>query len=240
MKSRKLDESLLLAYQWARRMEDTARMAAALVRAGQHAYAEKWKFLGLLVFIFLSSVVVLDKAGLLPEPSAPRGTGLSADVTKSLAGVAAARPAMPVTIEIPSLDLSVAVANPTETSIAALDAELLKGTVRYPGSARLGEEGNVIIFGHSSYLPVVRNAAYKAFNGIQKLKNGDEITVYSSDAAYVYRVQKVTKEDAETAAIPLTVSGRVLTLATCDSFGEKSDRFVVVADFVESHPLTNS
>jgi sortase (surface protein transpeptidase) len=29
----------------------------------------------------------------------------------------------------------------------------------------------------------------------------------------------------------------VLTLVTCNSFGAKEDRFVVVADFVESHSL---
>jgi sortase (surface protein transpeptidase) len=29
----------------------------------------------------------------------------------------------------------------------------------------------------------------------------------------------------------------VLTLATCDSFGTKSDRFIATADFVESHSI---
>jgi len=124
------------------------------------------------------------------------------------------------------------------TDIVTLDKELLKGAVRYPTSALLGETGNVVLFGHSSYLPVVRNQAYKAFNGIQKLAAGDIITVYSSTATYSYRVKSVTKESANDAGIPLSVTGRVLTLSTCDSFGEKSDRFVVVADFVESHSIS--
>jgi LPXTG-site transpeptidase (sortase) family protein len=74
-------------------------------------------------------------------------------------------------------------------------------------------------------------------NGIQKLKKGDEITVYGNGRAYVYAVETVSKEDANSAAIPLQVSGSKLTLATCDSFGTKSDRFVVVAAFVESHSI---
>ena len=97
-----------------------------------------------------------------------------------------------------------------------------------------------MIFGHSSYLPIVNNKAYKTFDGIQKLSAGDRITVYSSGAAYTYAVRTVEKKSAAADdGIPLTVAGKVLTLATCDSFGEKSDRFVVTADFVESHAISS-
>jgi LPXTG-site transpeptidase (sortase) family protein len=109
--------------------------------------------------------------------------------------------------------------------------------VRYPTSAKLAEEGNVILFGHSSYLPVVRNQAFKTFDDIQKLVAGDQVLVYSHARVYTYNVVSVTKENAESAALPLTVVGKRLTLSTCDSFGTKSDRFVVVADFVESNPI---
>ena len=61
--------------------------------------------------------------------------------------------------------------------------------------------------------------------------------MYSSDRAYVYSVDTVNKEDANADAIPLTVTGAKLTLSTCDLFGEKTDRFVVTASLVESHPL---
>ena len=128
--------------------------------------------------------------------------------------------------------------NPTITTVAVLDKELLKGAVRYPTSAKLGEDGNVVLFGHSSYLPVVGNQAYKTFNEIQKLAVGDSITVYSSDTAYTYRVRSTTKEQASDRYIELSITGRVLTLVTCSSFGAKEDRFVVTADFVESHTVS--
>jgi LPXTG-site transpeptidase (sortase) family protein len=83
------------------------------------------------------------------------------------------------------------------------------------------------------------NQAFKTFDGIQKLHAGDSIMVYSSDMVYTYQVREVSKENVtDDAAIPLTVTGRVLTLATCNSFGTKSDRFVVTADFVESHSIS--
>ena len=96
--------------------------------------------------------------------------------------------------------------------------------------------GNVVLFGHSSYLPVVGNQAYKTFNGIQKLVAGDMITVYSSGTTYTYRVRAPPKrKQTILPAIPLSIAGKVLTLVTCNPLRRKEDRFVVTADFVESH-----
>jgi LPXTG-site transpeptidase (sortase) family protein len=144
----------------------------------------------------------------------------------------------PVKIEIPKTKLVAPIANPTTTNVNALDTLLLKGAVRYPSSGLLGQNGNVIIFGHSAeYYPIVNNPWYKTFDGIEKLVVGDTIIVYSSDRAYTYSVESVLKEDASADSIPLQVTGQKLTLSTCDTFGKKSDRYVVTATLVESHPL---
>jgi LPXTG-site transpeptidase (sortase) family protein len=224
-------------------MEGLIHAVAQLIRAANRAYARKWSFLVLSVFVFLLSVYLLAALDLLPDPAAPAPTvSLSSSPLVAAGAEAPAIPASeaPVKIEIPSISLSATIANPTTTDIEALDQLLLKGAVRYPTSAKLNEDGNVVLFGHSSYLPIVKNQAYKTFDGIQKLSAGDTITVYSSDAAYTYSVRSVQKESAESAAIPLSVSGKVLTLSTCDSFGAKTDRFIVTADFVGSHPLTGA
>ncbi|HUY62461.1 MAG TPA: sortase [Candidatus Paceibacterota bacterium] len=223
-------------------MVSVIRIVARLIRAGKRAYGRKWSFLVISVFVFGAGVAVLARLDLLPDPAAPAApaVALSSDVLVA-AGTRAPAPAagaeFPVKISIPSIALSAAIANPDTTNIDALDQLLLKGAVRYPTSAELGEPGNVVLFGHSSYLPIVLNQAYKTFDGIQKLESGDSIEVDSADMAYVYAVVSMTKESANDAAIPLSVTGRVLTLSTCDSFASKSDRFVVVADFVESHPI---
>lgn len=208
-----------------------------LVLAGKRAYTKKWSFLALFLFAFFGSISVLVRFDLLPE--APPQTALAeAALTESKLVATASASELPTAIEIPAIGLRADVLNPTSTSIRVLDSALLSGAVRYPSSAKLGETGNVVLFGHSSYLPLVRNPAYKTFNDIQKLVAGDLVTVSSSGTAYTYRVRSVKKEDAGSAGIPLQVSGRVLTLSTCDSFGAKTDRFVVVADFVESHSLS--
>ena len=216
---------------------------ARLIRASKRTYERKWAFLGLFALTFLGGVAVLGRFDLLPVmPPASAATAAAVLANPTISpNVHASKPIateLPIKIEIPKINLSATILNATTTVVAVLDEALLKGAVRYPTSARLGETGNMVLFGHSSYLPIVGNQAYKTFNGIQKLSEGDAIIVYSSDKAYTYRVKSVAKESANDASIPLSVTGRVLTLATCDSFGAKTDRFVVVADLVESHSIS--
>ena len=64
-----------------------------------------------------------------------------------------------------------------------LDDALTQGAVHYPTSAPLGIDGTVLLFGHSSYLPVIIHQYYKTFDGIQDLKDGETVSVYSSDIA---------------------------------------------------------
>lgn len=139
----------------------------------------------------------------------------------------------PDRLVVKSLGIDLPVSNPQTRDIAALDTELQTSSVRYPDSAKLGEQGgNVLLFGHSSRLPIVRNQFYKAFNGIETLNNGDLIQAYSGNEVYDYRVTRVYQANATDDRIPLDVEGQRLTLLTCDSFGKKSDRWVVEAEFV--------
>jgi LPXTG-site transpeptidase (sortase) family protein len=223
-------------------MKELVQMTTRLIIAVKKAHGRKWSFLGVFALVFMAAIGILGSLDLLPEPvdfSAMSGSPL---VSNQPVAAEAATPVAiveePIRIDIPAIRLTSTIENPTTTNIEALDKLLLKGAVRYPTSAKLGENGNVVLFGHSSYLPVVLNPAYKTFNGIQKLVAGDVVTISSSGTAYTYRVRSVSKESAESAGILLSVTGRVLTLSTCDSFGAKSDRFVVTADFVESHSIS--
>lgn len=216
-------------------MEIIAEYAVRFIRAGGRAYERKWSFLGYFIAAFLANVLVLGFMGLLPE-TGPKATAetITEPITQTPAIIA-----LPTKIEIPKINLVAVIENPAATDVAVLDQALLSGAVRYPTSAKLGETGNVVLFGHSSYLPVVGNQAYKTFNGIQKLVSGDTIVVYSADTAYTYKVRSVAKKSAKDAVIELRASGRVLTLSTCNSFGAKEDRFIVTADFVESRPISS-
>lgn len=144
---------------------------------------------------------------------------------------------VPLKIIFDSLDKEVVVLNPTQRDVASLDAALLKGVVRHPDSADFTEDGNIFILGHSSYLPNVLNKNFQAFNGIQKLTWGDTIRLQSADTEYVYRVQKVYQAKASDVSVPFTPGIAQLTLATCNSFGSKDDRFMVEATLIETNKL---
>jgi LPXTG-site transpeptidase (sortase) family protein len=136
---------------------------------------------------------------------------------------------VPTRITIDKIGVDVPVLTPASTDIAVLDRALLSGAVHYPGSGRLGENGNMLIFGHSSYLPVVKNDAFKAFNELSKLERGDTITVVSDTHRYVYSVETVGLSRAEETVIVLDANAPKLTLATCNSFGDEQERWVVTA-----------
>lgn len=144
-------------------------------------------------------------------------------------------PEQPVRVVAKDIGLDVAVVNPATTSVDVLDTALESGAVRYPTSAMLNQDGTVLLFGHSSYLPIVYHQYYKTFDGIQNLKEGDIVSVYSGDTEYRYSVTGVHLANADQDVIELPQSGKHLILVTCDSFATKSTRYVVNADFVGAY-----
>lgn len=137
----------------------------------------------------------------------------------------------PVRIVIANADVDITVRNPRSTNPDFLDTELTRGVVHYPGSGMPGV-GNMFIFGHSTGFNAVQNQAYKAFNKIHNLQDGDEIKVYSTKHVYTYKVQLVKKVDKNDTWVRFDGTKNMLTLSTCDSFGAKSDRYVVEAEYV--------
>lgn len=188
------------------------------------------------IAVFIISFGVLFRLDFIPESSALSDTKNAAGVitASSTDEVVEIPVESPTRIVIKSVGVDVTVSNPTTTNVASLDNALLKGAVRYPTSANLGEKGNVVIFGHSTYLPIVSNPNFKAFTAIEKLKKGDEIVVYGDEYEYHYEVYNVYTMKADNGVIPLLTEGKVLTLSTCNTFGTPQDRFVVTSTLVSS------
>jgi len=174
------------------------------------------------------SIVALSSLPQLGEETPTNGSSVQSAEPTAIAE--------PGRILINGVDIDLPVLNPESTNIAVLDEALLHGAVRYPGSARLGEDGNLFIFGHSSGLPVVRNQMFKAFNRIPELEEGDVITVIGGGFEYVYRVTAIRLTDVDEELVDLSQkNGKKLTISTCNSFGSKSERWVIEADFVGSY-----
>lgn len=199
-----------------------------------------WQFLAVFLGVFFLFALILFTIDFVPE--APKTSALESTTSQAL--TTRTQPIVqnfpienPVRIVAPSVGIDTPIENPSSTNVEVLDSALLKGAARYPASALLGENARMYIFGHQSYLPIVHNQAFKAFNGIQKLQAGDEIIISSATAEYHYRVRSVQHVSATDAQIELGSGERTLTLSTCDSFGSKTDRYVVTADFVSRNSL---
>ncbi len=190
--------------------------------------------------LFGLTVAFLSLVDALPDTSPPlpqSSTALEQGNT-----VPAGQGELPLRIVIKTIGMDETISNPTSTDVDVLDQALLSGPIHYPTSALLREEGTMLLFGHSSYLPIVHNQNYKAFDGIQNLKPGQTISVYSATTEYRYAVVGVSTADAASSPIvPLAQTGQHLTLITCDSFtGQTTDRYIVAADLEGTYALSPS
>ncbi len=185
--------------------------------------------------LFALSFLFLARVDALPEPIDSTEETPVEQVSTPSTNVTS--PELPLRIVADAIGLDKPVANPTSGEIDIVDAALLGGTARYPESAMLGVDGTVLVVGHSSYLPIVKNKNYKAFNGIQNLKQGAVISVYSATTEYRYTVTGVRLASGGGYVVELPSNGKFLTLVTCDTKGSKADRFVVTAEFEGAYAL---
>lgn len=187
------------------------------------------------VCLFVLTYIFLGMVDALPEPAATSTTGTIH--TTEPEDIPADTRELPVRITIKDLGTDWKILNPSGTDLDTLNAAVDEAPMRWPTSALLGTDGTVALFGHSSHLPVVHNQAYKAFNGIEKLKKGQVVSVYSATHEYRYAVVAVRVASAEEDVVELPSDGKYLVLITCDNFGSKSDRYVVTADFEGAYAL---
>lgn len=109
--------------------------------------------------------------------------------------------------------------------------ELEKGVVRYPGTARPGENGNAFIFGHSSNYPWMQGEYNSVFALLDELSFGDEIIVYYNQKKFTYiiREKKVVKP-GNVKVLDRDEDKQELSLMTCWPVGTTLNRLIVFAE----------
>jgi LPXTG-site transpeptidase (sortase) family protein len=181
-----------------------------------------------MVGVFGLTFAVLYGVGLVPKNLRVENIITDNDLPKNVE-ILPGQLTRPDRIAIEKIGINSKILQPSSVNVNVLDEALRKGAVYYPGSGTI-EQGNIFIFGHSTNWPVVQNQAYKTFNGIEKLVKGDVIKLGSSDQEFLYKVISVELVDANNALVEFDNSGQTLTLSTCNTFGEKQERWVVVAE----------
>lgn len=122
------------------------------------------------------------------------------------------------TMEIPALMMS----SPIYEGIT--DPTFDRGVGWWPGTARPGEPGNVVLGGH-------RTSAPRPFRYLEKLVPGDEIVFTLDSGTFVYRVTRTEVVTPDAMWIVDQTPAATATLFACHPPGSTKERIVVFAEF---------
>ena len=145
---------------------------------------------GILLFVFNGRFIYAQiKYNVLGAPenfSGNRTSDNSGEPREDIGSRIPQRLAIPVI----NIDAPIVLSESSEESV--LQGALERGVAFWPGSVLLGEKGTMVILGHSSAYPWYRGEYGSVFSLLNKLKENDEIFVFSAERKYAYRV--VNKE----------------------------------------------
>ena len=127
-------------------------------------------------------------------------------------------------------------------SIAEDDVQkaLENGVLHYADTALPGQNGNVVIIGHSAVNLFVSGHYKFAFTLLKKLDNGDTFYLQKDGKRYTYQIYK--KEIVKPTDIGVLGPGEktaTVTLITCDPPGLNVNRLVVVGQQINPDPTRN-
>jgi LPXTG-site transpeptidase (sortase) family protein len=116
--------------------------------------------------------------------------------------------------------------------------DLESGVSHYPKSAAPGQNGNVIISGHSSNYVWAKGDYNYVFKNLNDLQNGDIITLKTSQKngriiAYQYKVNDKFVATPDDERIFASGTSPVLTLSTCWPIGTNFRRLIVKTELVK-------
>lgn len=131
--------------------------------------------------------------------------------------------------KVPSFSISIPKIKVENAKVSTTDTQLSNHLINYPGTAIPADEGNSVIFGHSTLPQLFDNKNYKTiFANLYLLKSGDVIIADVSGIKYTYRIVDISIVDAEDASIfNQDLSGSYLTLVTCTPPGTTWKRLIV-------------
>ncbi len=103
------------------------------------------------------------------------------------------------------------------------------GVVHYPGSAEPGENGNVVITGHSSYFAWDPGRFKDVFVLLHEMIVGDKVIIYHQQKKYLYQVYDIKVVMPDQVEILTQKGENRLTLLTCTPVGTNLKRLIVFA-----------
>lgn len=109
---------------------------------------------------------------------------------------------------------------------------LRNGVIHYPGTALPGDNGNVVVTGHSSYYAWDAGRFKDVFALLHDVKVGDKIVMYFNQRKFLYEVENIKVVLPKDVDVLAQTSREQLTLITCTPIGTNLKRLIVTAKLV--------
>lgn len=135
-------------------------------------------------------------------------------------------------IEIPSLGITAPIVISQSMDKSSITKDLDNGVVYYPGSVLPGENGQIIMLGHSAP-PGWPQIKYDwVFSKINELNPGDSIILHFNHSKYIYRVigQDIIKPGQEVTSDQFNGGNNILAIVSCWPPGKDYQRIAVQAE----------
>jgi len=118
---------------------------------------------------------------------------------------------------------------------------LENGVVHYPTTALPGQNGNLVIVGHSSN-NIFNKGKYKfAFVLLSRLESGDTFFLQKDGQRYTYRIyKKEVVKPTDVGVLAAADKTATATLITCDPPGSSASRLIVVGEQISPDPVANT
>jgi LPXTG-site transpeptidase (sortase) family protein len=146
-------------------------------------------------------------------------------------------------IIIPKINVEIPVVYDVNTvDESAVDKALEGGVVHYADTALPGQDGNLVIVGHSSN-NIFNPGKYKfAFVLLSKLDSGDTFYIQKDGKRYTYQVyeKKIVNPDDVSVLAPQSNKLAVATLITCDPPGTSINRLIIRGEQISPDPIANA
>jgi LPXTG-site transpeptidase (sortase) family protein len=143
---------------------------------------------------------------------------------------------------IPKINAEVPVVySVNQTNEEAIQQGLTAGVVHYPSSPAPGQDGNVVVVGHSSG-NIFNLGNYKfAFSLLRELDNGDTFFLQKDGKRYTYQVyKKQVVKPTDVSVLGPADKSATATLITCDPPGLSTNRLIIVGEQISPDPSANS
>ncbi len=144
-------------------------------------------------------------------------------------------------IIIPKINVEIPVVyNVSTINDNDIETALEGGVVHYADTALPGQDGNLVIVGHSSN-NIFNPGKYKfAFVLLSRLDSGDTFYLQKDGKRYTYEVyKKQIVSPADVSVLGLEDKPATATLITCDPPGTSTNRLVVVGEQIDPSPASN-